>query len=173
MYSPYTDRFHFFLIWEYIPEHNDYTIIESINIGLFAKGVSVGYLSKYKGRDVEVYSITDPDVAELGIYACYNVLHFQEVSYDLMLIPRLAISGLFCFVKQLVLEHRLRRIRPRELWYSRNDKFVCTEVVNEGYWGLDYPIVLPGVPPIPASFKHVELIGEIKRDYKGDLSDVL
>lgn len=171
--SPPTDRFHFGLIWEYIEDLNDYTIVESVNIGLFAKGISVGYLSKYKGRDVEVYSITDPAMADWGVYACYNILHFQETGYDLMLIPRLTVSGILCALRQLVMERRLRPIKPDELSYSRDDKYICTEAANEGWWALDYPLVPPGVAPTPASFKRAELDGKLKRDYKGDLHDIL
>lgn len=171
--GPRTDRFHFFMISQYIPEFNDFIIIESINVGLFGKGVTFGWLSKYKGRDVEIYSIVDEEVASYGEYACYSLIEFGAAPYEFTLWFMLGISGLLAFLKNLVTERRVRRLRPEELYFCRNRKFICTEVPQEGWLGLSYWIVSDGVTSLPAGYRQAELDGRINCDYKGDLSDIL
>lgn len=171
--QPETDRFHFFMVFEYVPERNDYIIIESINVGAFAKGVTFGWLSKYKGGDIEIFSIADPDIAAYGEDACYNLIEFGAAPYDFTLWAVLGLSGVWAFLKNLFTEYRIRRLRPEELYFCRNKKFICTECVAEGYASLDYWIVPYGVTPLPSGFKQAELEGRIRRIYKGDLEDIL
>ena len=171
--EPKTDRFHFFMIFKYVPEFNDYIIIESINVGPFAKGITFGWLSKYKGRDIEIYSITDEDIASYGEHACYNLIEFGAAPYDFAIWYMLALSGLWAFIKNLIVERRVRRLRPEELYFCRNRKFICTEVPQEGWLGLSYWIVPDGVTAIPAGYRQAEIEGRIQHDYKGDLFDIL
>ncbi|TET44889.1 MAG: hypothetical protein E3J66_00300 [Dehalococcoidia bacterium] len=170
---PETDRLHFFMIFLYVPEFNDYIIIESINVGLFAKGITFGWLSKYKGEDVEIYSISDPEIAAYGEYACYSLMEFGAAPYDFLLIPMLALSGVWAFLKNLLTERRVRRLRPEELYFCRNRKFICTEVPQEGWLSLSYWIVPDGVTAIPAGYRQAEIENRIQRNYKGGLHDIL
>lgn len=173
MLDPRTDRFHFGLIGFHYPEpFNDYLVAESINSGVFAKGVCHGWLGKYKGEDVEIYEIADPEWVLLGEDVFLHTYNFQTVAYDQLLIPALALSAIECFAYQLISERRLRRIRAEELCYARNKKFLCTEMANESWWTFGYPLIRPGIAPTPSAFKQVELAGKIKRVYKGDLTDL-
>jgi len=171
--EPETDRFHFFMIFLYVEEYNDYIIIESYNVGLFAKGITFGWLSKYKGNDVEIYSIADPEIASYGEYACYNLIEFGAAPYDFDLWGMLVLSGLCAFSKNVISERRVRRLRPDELYFCRDRKFMCTEVPQEGWLSLGYWIIPEGVSATPAGYKQAEVEGRIQCVYRGNLVDIL
>ena len=171
IFEPKTDRYHFGIIGPYNELFDDYPIVESNMYGFLAKGVCHGWLSQYKGADIEVYEVPE-EQQYLGDLVYWNTLNFQRVLYDVGLFFKIPISLLRAYYKQIFFEHRFRRIEAAELIYVRNKKFVCTEMANEAWWTFDYPIVQKGVTAIPSEFKRAVLTGRIKMIYKGNLTDV-
>lgn len=150
--DPPTDRFHFGLIW--LKVDDDYLILESIG-----KGIAVGRLSFYEGKDVKFYRVDCP--AELRSQAPVELTRWGRSKYDYLLILKIAIQGLWLVFKHLVTKGKLRRIRPEELSWCHNNSFVCTEAVDIAYDGVGVNIVPVDTPPVPAAFRQAELEGRM------------
>lgn len=153
--APETDRFHFGLVWEKVDD--DYLILESIS-----KGIAVGRLSFYEGKDVKFYRADCP--AELSAQAPIELTRWGRSRYDWLLIPKLIIQGFWLILKHLVTEGRFRRIRAEELSpiYTWDSRLLCTEAAWCGYNAVGVNIIPYGVPPMPSSFREAELQGRIK-----------
>ena len=54
-----------------------------------------------------------------------------------------------------------------EFEYHTDKMLLCTELVNEAWMRVGYPIVPRGVIPLPAAFKKAEEYGKIDLIFKG------
>jgi len=138
--KPYTDRFHFGLLGDYIPEEDDWVILESIN-----KGVAVGRLSFYDLNDVEFYRINDVDSAEKGTYATIQATLWGREKYDY----RLFIKLIYYALKALIKYH--------SIWYTdipniEDKRLICTELVDEAYRFV-FPVFDARYEATPSHFK--------------------
>lgn len=153
--APETDRFHFGLVG--LKVNDDYLILESIG----GKGIAVGRLSFYEGKDIKFYRVDCP--SELRLAAPIELTRWGRSKYDYLLIPKLAIQGFWLVLKHLITEGKFRRIRAEELRpiYTWDSRLLCTEAVWCGYNAVGVNIIPYGVPPMPSSFREAELQGRI------------
>lgn len=149
--APPTDRFHFGLVW--LKADDDYLILESIG-----KGIAVGRLSFYEGKDVRFYRVDCPE--ELRTQAPVELTRWGRSKYDYSLILKIATQGLWLVIKHLVTGGKLRRIRAEELSWCHNNSFVCTEACDIGYLAVGVSIT-QGICPTPSAFRQAELEGRI------------
>jgi len=158
--SPQTDRGHYFLVWQYVPEDSDYIILESIN-----KGIAVSRMSKYRGQGVQFFQVDCP--ADLRYQTPVQLTKYGECSYDWVLILKLIAGGVVVFFRNLFKEHTIRRIRAEELPYGHNESLICTEAIQVAYLAVGVPIIDPDTIPTPSAFKQAELDGTlIKLNFK-------
>lgn len=162
IFLPKARAIHHFLIADYIPEEDDYVILESI-----AKGIAVGRLSMYQPETYRVYRPVLPDSRILGIRACRELTRYGRARYDYGIYFKMAIDLLFCFARQLVLERKMHKIRAKDLLYGRDSRFICTEAVNEAWRAVGYPIIPKGVIPIPPAFIEAHVLGKIEEVTEG------
>ena len=146
VFWPHTKLFHWLIIYEYIPEEQDYVILESIR-----KGVVVGRLSRYKGSGCRAFRPVVSNPA-LGKRACHELTRYGRNTYDWLIVLTLPFDCLAVLIRQLATEGCLRPIRPSELPYRVDHRLTCTEAANLGWARLGYPLVRSDVFPIPAAF---------------------
>jgi hypothetical protein len=151
--APFTDRFHYGLIWDKTPD-GDYLILESIS-----KGIAVGRLSFYKGEDIKFYRVNCPGWKRRLVPLA--VTRYGRSQYDYILVFKIMIQGFWLLLKQLFLEGRFRRIFPWELSWCRDNRFICTEVPDAGYDLVGEPILPDAMAPVPAAYRWAELEGKI------------
>lgn len=150
---PKTTRHHFFLLGEYIPDEDDYVILESIN-----KGIAVGRLSFYKSEDIEIYRINDKDWKEIGKKATLALTKYGRARYDFILCIRLILS-----IPRLIIKHGFPPWLVQKLPYYSDGSFICTEAVRRGFKDTGHPIIEKGVLPIGASYKQAFKRGKLLR----------
>lgn len=150
--EPYTDRFHFFLIWKKIGD--DYLILESIG-----KGIAVGRLSFYEGQDVKIYRVNCP--ATLRHQAPNELTKYGRSKYDYFLIVKIITQGLWTIFRNFCEGEGIHPIRAEDLTWVWDDAFVCTEAVAQAYNMVGVNIIPYGVCPMPSAFKQAELEGVI------------
>lgn len=146
-FKPRTDRMHYFLIGQYLPQERDgagdYVIYESIA----SKGIAVGLLYYHyvdRGFDVKFYRIADPVARLKGEKVITEIFRQGRAKYDYFLAVKL-----FLGVLRLTLTGHLPPWDARMLKYGVNSAFLCTEAVN--LWkAVGHPIVPKGVPPLPS-----------------------
>jgi hypothetical protein len=146
IFDPPTNLFHGLMIGEYIPEEDDYQILESI-----ASGVRTGRLSWYGGEIATIFRINHPDSAKIGRRAWDEFTNFGRWGYDYVFYLYLPGDLIGTEIKIIQKEHRVRRIQPRELPFRANHSLYCTEGLCTAYRKSGWPIVEPGVTPIPAA----------------------
>jgi hypothetical protein len=158
--KPHTDRYHFFLVGDYIPWDDDYVILESIG-----KGIAVGRLSFYNPDDIEIYRVPldeSPGSDQLRRRASVELTRVGRARYDYMLYAQLLAGAL-----SLMLLLQFPPYDPAQLPYGRNKAYICTEAANYGWRAVGHPIIPWGVVPVPAGFKKAELKGKITRIFPG------
>ncbi len=169
-FSPRTDRVHHVIIRDYIPEIGDYEFIESIHIGFFAKGIRHGYLfEEYEGEDVEIY-VVDGITPELAHRAPLELLRYGKSPYDFFLILSVLAQIPRVVIRNLIKEHRFRKLRAADFRYHSDSAFLCTEVYWHAYNLVGVNIVPPGVLPFPSAYKEALDKGRIKLYFKGILN---
>lgn len=146
---PYTDRFHFGLIWRKIGD--DYLILESIG-----KGIAVGRLSFYDGQDVKIYRVDCP--AHLRHQAPDELTKWGRSKYDYLLILKIVIQGFWVIFKNLCKGEGIHPIRAEDLTWSHDAALVCTEAVDIAYLSIGVSLT-GGIIPLPSAFKQAELDG--------------
>ncbi len=144
--SPKTDRGHYFLVWEYLPDEQDYLILESIN-----KGIAITRMSKYKGQGVKFFEVDCP--ADLRHSTPIALTKWGESNYDWLLILKLALGGVQVVLKNLIKEHKIRKIRAEELPYGTDSALICTEAIQTAYLAVGVPIIDPEIVPTPSAFQ--------------------
>jgi hypothetical protein len=152
---PYTDRYHYFLIGRFINYERgylgDYEILESLG----HKGITTGRLfDKYidSGEDIEIYRITDSEVRKWGGFAYNEVSRLGETTYDWLQVGKL--------VFKLATSGKLPPWDVRDIEYSRDDRFICTEAANEGWYLTGYPVVAGTTFPAPSEFERALRTGK-------------
>jgi hypothetical protein len=160
-FLPHTDRFHFLLIAEYIECEDDYVILESIA----RKGIAIGRLSWYLGKDVEVYRVP-ADSQYPGRLAVTMLTRYGRCGYDYLLPAKLMLGAM-----RLLVSGKLPPWRPEQLPYGRDSRYLCTEAANEAWRLAGYVIIPEGVCPLPAGFISALCQGRLIRIYKGMLQD--
>lgn len=151
LFLPHTDRFHFFVIAEYVGLKKDWIIYESIA----SKGLSAGWLSWYSFDEVEIYRVPDQSCGKLATLEL--ILHGRAL-YDYFLPIKLFLGAL-----RLVLTGRFPPWRPEQLPYGRDSRFLCTEAAAEAWRAVGYPIIPEGVCPLPAGFEQAIQEGKLVR----------
>ena len=152
--TPKTEWFHHFIIRSYITDEDDYEIMESIG-----SGVRHGRLSWYKVY--EVYRLDDPDAVGRGPVACQKFSRYGRAPYDFVLFTKLLAGVVRVVSRNLVKEHRLRKIHCAELPYARDDHFVCTETVYEVTYLMGDPILPWYVVSLPPAIQEVINSGKL------------
>lgn len=147
IFTPPTRLYHFLVIGQYIPEDDDYVILEAI-----ASGVRVGRLSWYKDDLYVVFRVNDPDAEELGRRACYLASQFGRWGYDYMMYLHLGYHVPRVILLNLIKERRFRRIKPSEIPYYENHAVICTEFANALWRQVGRPPIAGGVNPFPAGY---------------------
>jgi len=149
--EPYTDRFHYGLIWRRIG--SDYYILESIG-----KGVAIGRLSFYAGQDVKIYRVNCP--AGLRRLAPAALTKYGRSKYDYLLLAKIVIQGFCTIFKNFCKGEGIHPIRAEDLTWSHNSALVCTEAVDIAYLSVGVNLT-GGTCPTPSAFKQAELDGVI------------
>jgi hypothetical protein len=150
---PHTDRYHHFIVGDYLPWEEDWEIFESIS-----KGPTVGRLSWYDGEDIKFMrppTATEDD----GKHAAAECSRYGREHYDFDLFLEL---GLF------ITKYELRRLRNcylpvaiavEELPFSEDKDAVCTRLAWLAWRWFEPPIIpissvtKKQIQPIPASFQ--------------------
>jgi len=146
---PETDRIHHLLLGDYIPEENDFVILESIS-----KGTAVGRLSWYKDQNIEFYRVNSPDCKKLGKRAAIQATKWGRARYDYRII-------LWIIWNTLKLVNKHRKIHITEFPALPEDKrLLCTELVKEGYKEI-FPILPPKLPAFPSAYKFSLAMGRL------------
>ncbi len=153
--SPSTDRFHYGILWRKLPD-GDFIILESI-----MKGVAIGKLSWYKDVDTEFYRVDCPE--SLRMQAPLRLIDWGRSLYDYLLIPKIVIGGILMFLAILLVERKIRRLKPKNFPYAKNNSLICTEAVDVAYSTVGVNIVPMGTLPLPNSFKQAEIDGLLVR----------
>ena len=154
LFSPETDRFHHFLVWRRVP--GDWIILESIS-----KGLAVGRLSMYAGKDVKFYRAECLDAATRA-RACDELTRYGRSPYDWLLCIRIAWHIAAAEWAALRAGHWLRRIRAEELAVCDDSWLVCTEAVVVAYKLVGWSLVPDGVLPLPCAIEQARLDGLIR-----------
>jgi len=158
VFWPSTDLYHFFIIADYIPDEDDYVILESTG-----KGISVGRLSWYNGKEYRVFRINDPEAKLLGWKACQRLTQHGQAKYDYGLYIKILAGCLKVWAGKLwtrlggfvTRSQELSftwMIAPAELPYARDSRFICTEAANEAWRLVGRPPIPDGVIKLPAGF---------------------
>lgn len=156
IFKPPTHLFHFLTIRAHLEEEDDYEIIE-----MLANGCKIGRLSWYLDQAFVVFRLNDPEVDALGKRAAKYASRFGRVPYDYRLFFKLPFACLKCWFKQLLYEHRLRRIDPDELNISWNAIFVCTELPKAIWLQVKKNVIGSKDVGIPAAYQKSCLAGRI------------
>ena len=156
VFAPKTDLFHGLMIGPNIPDEDDYFILESIGTG-----VRIGRLSWYGGEIAAIFRINHPDSYRIGMEAWDEFTNFGRWGYDYVFFMYLPGDLIRVETRILLKEHRLRRIQPREMPFRTNHSLYCTEGICTSYRKAGWPIVEPGVTPIPAAIVQSYLDGKL------------
>lgn len=143
--EPETDRFHFGIIWRYLPQ-NDFLILESIS-----KGLALGKLSWYKDKSIEFYRVNCDE--DLRFVAPDGLIDWGRARYDYWLFAKILFGSFVALAKILWREHRLRKLRAEDFPYGKNSSLICTEAVDVAYASVGVNIIPEGVIPIPSAFR--------------------
>lgn len=154
VFHPHTDLYHFFLVADYVPEEDDYVILEST-----ARGVGVGRLSWYE--DYRIFRVNAPMAKSLGVKACRMLTKHGRAGYDHLLFAKLLLGCLGAWLGQLFRLEPFGPINPWQLSYGRNSRFICTEAANEAWAMVGYPVIPRGMMPLPAGFEAARICGKL------------
>ena len=154
--TPRTKLFHFLLIGDYIPEDDDYVILESIG-----KGVAVGRLSWYADRKYQVFRVNHPDYARLGKRAAALASKFGRHDYDYFLFARFLGDFVRFEAEELWTFRRFARMFPGDFRRVQDSDFICTELVVATWALVGVDVIHPEDAPVPAAFVLAERAGRI------------
>jgi hypothetical protein len=160
LFVPRTDRFHHFLVW--MKRDGDYIILESIG-----KGLSVGRLSMYSGKDVRFYRAGTLDLATRR-RACEELTEYGRSRYDWALYLRLAWDIAEMEARIVRSGQAPRRLSAEELPYRDDAALVCTEAVVTAFRLVNWSLVPRGVLPLPSAIEQARLSGLLKEVRLGE-----
>ena len=149
VFTPCTDLFHAFVIYEYLPDEDDYVIIES-RAGF---GFRITRLSKYD--QYMMFRISDPEIASQGYEAVRLVTQIGESRYDLPLVFSILRQVLSITIGGLFHGRWPHKINAKELKYTPDDRYICTETASETWKTVNYYIVPKGTIPLPSAYQEV------------------
>ncbi len=165
----HTDRYHFGVIAHPVLDDKgnfvDFETRESIS-----KGVSpLRFFERYAGQDIELYRIKGitkleglrlaTSISKIGMTG-YGYADFFQAFLD---VGRLLITGNF------------PPYTPEHFIFSRNNKYICTEIPAYGANEIGKSIEPPNQPDlwdIPVIYLQAIEDGKLVRYYKGDLNDI-
>ncbi len=152
LFAPSTSRFHFGLLWHKV--NNDWIILESIN-----KGIAVGRLSFYMGKNIRFYRANCPygTRRKTGI----ALTKYGRSRYDYWLIVKIVVGCGVALVRNL-LKGKIRKLKAEDLPYASDSSLICTEAVDIAYLAVGYPITNPSNVPLPSAFEQARLDGRIR-----------
>jgi hypothetical protein len=145
---------HLFLIGEFIPEENDFVILESIP----SHGVAVGRLSWYFNDSIRIFrpaaefvtTFYDGNPAELGERAFHQATKYGRDRYDFRVILTVVwITATMC-IRNWATGVGCR-VSYADFPNTRDQRVICTELGYEAYRGL-FPVVDPRFLPLPCNF---------------------
>jgi hypothetical protein len=129
LFTPHTWWYHTAILGEYIPDENDYEILESID-----SGIRLGRLSFYKNRRFRLYWPTGINMT-VGESLRAKASKFGRLNYDYKFYFDLAIEVIRIQWTNLVRYKRFFSIRVDELNVDKHVNFVCTRFSKE-FWSL-------------------------------------
>lgn len=149
--SPYL---HHFLIADYIPDENDFVILESIP----SHGVAVARLSDYIASDLGIFRPSRVNVLstmaispeQLGQKAVWQATKWGRARYDYRICIEIAWRA-FSGCLRNWLKGKGFCVYYTEFPLSRDKALICTEVIDEAYYGL-YPVFDRNYEVLPANF---------------------
>ena len=162
---PHSPYYHFLMVGYW--RGNNWTIYESIG-----KGVAIGFLDFYKGKEVIVYRIfatEEFDAEWIGRQVTDRMPRYGRGSYDYLLPVKLIAGALKVWSCQLLHLHLPTALRPASLPYTKDSRYICTELAVQPFADIGHAIVPPGVVPIPASIKEAQLRGRVTIVWEGQL----
>jgi len=149
--SPYL---HFFLIGDYVPDENDFVILESIP----SHGVAVGRLSWYLPKTVAIFRpnpfklqelLPGVDPEKVGRQAVLQATKFGRSKYDFRICFFIGWRTLTGCLRNWARGRGLG-VHYTEFPPSRDRRVICTEAVDEGYRNL-YPVFDRNYAVLPAN----------------------
>jgi hypothetical protein len=167
-FYPHTWYYHTAILGEYIPDVQDYEILESIN-----QGIRLGRLSFYRDRKFRLYWPSGVNQG-IGRELKAKASKFGRVNYDWLFYFDIAIAFIKVEFNNLKTYHRLFSVRPDELHVNRHSNFVCTRF-SEEFWSLySSDIPFPSTwAPLPSAYEKaveenkLEVIAENVVEYVG------
>jgi len=163
--TPSTDFDHFFMLYEYRPEIDDWVIVESI-----AKGTSFGLLSWYTELfHVHIFRPRKVHSDDICLRAALHSLQYGRSRYDFIAVARVVCITLYDIFKQL------RKFKRPWVDYTKfprsdNSRVICTEFVEYSFEKAGVHVFDPNYLATPANFVEwcargfVEEVGEIPCD---------
>jgi len=156
--TPYTDKFHFLLLGQYVSEDDDWVIYEA----LISKGMRVGRLSWYGGQNAQIFRATNESFGELIVH---EATIYGRSDYDHLLIFKLIGDAVGFWWK-----YGPRKVPYYVLRDRPNSGLLCTEVITksyEKYWRL----VAEGIAASPSAIINAYYSGLIREVYNGDIPE--
>ena len=147
VFTPQTDLFHAFVIREYLPDEDDYEILES-RAGF---GFRITRLSKYDMY--MMFRVADPEIASQGYEAVRLVTQIGESRYDLPLVINIFGQVLSITTSSLIHGHWPHKINAHQLRYTPDDRYLCTETASETWKAVNHDIIPHGVIPLPSAYQ--------------------
>ena len=155
--APYSDRWHFAIITEYVPEDQDYVIAE-----MLSDGCRTGRLFRdYKGHHAKVYRVPD---AATGKRIAQATSRYGRTRYDYILFAWLFWTALRFWVR-----HGFQPV-PYTWFTNFEDRpLICTELVQRCCRDAHYPLFPDHVAPTPAAFEQAWLDEDVALVYNETL----
>jgi hypothetical protein len=154
IFIPYTDRFHFGLVWR--REDDGWLIIESVG-----KGIAVNYLERYTNCDIEFYRVNcDKEIREK---APSKLAHFGYCGYDYILFLRLLLRVIKLYWAMIKNKELPRKLKAEDMPLDDDSQFICTEGVDIAYDQAGFRLIPEKTLAIPSAYKQVELDGRMTR----------
>ena len=150
---PATPYLHHFLIGEFIPDENDFVILESIP----SHGVAVGRLSDYSGFPLGIFrpnretvlSTAKISPEQLGQKAVWQATKWGRARYDYRICIEIAWRTFRGCLRSWI-RGKGFCIYYTEFPLSRDKSLICTEVIDEAYYEL-YPVFDRNYEVLPAN----------------------
>ena len=153
-FIPGSAEMHLIVVGDYVPEENDFLIIESIP----RHGVQIGRLSWYAKDTVRIFR-PSPDFVplyfngtpeELGVRAFHQATKYGKDKYDFRIILTVVwITATICMRNWA--SGRGWHVSYTDFPNTRDQRVICTELGYEAYRDL-FPVVDSRYLPLPCNF---------------------
>jgi len=161
IFTPHTHLYHAAIIGHYIPEEDDYEIMESIG-----RGISLGRLSFYNKNEYVVYYPSNINLS-VGEELWIKASKYGRIGYDYKFYPILLLNIINIEFNNLKKYHKFKAISPTELNIHPDHEMVCTRFAkvfwNQYNKSTPYPYRWCSIPasyPLAVTKGHLTIIGK-------------